>query len=70
MKQYIRSLTVIAKYDYPNAWPSLLFDLTNNYLNQQNEKAVLTGLQALKGLCKKYEYELDETRQPLFDIVG
>lgn len=30
----------------------------------------MTGLQALKGLCKKYEYELDESREPLYDIIA
>ena len=30
----------------------------------------MTGLQGLKGLCKKYEYELDDSRQPLYDIIS
>lgn len=41
------------------------------------EKAVYTGLLALLGLVQKYEYELEEDREPLylilnqsFDILG
>lgn len=36
----------------------------------QDEKAVMTGLLCLKGLVKKYEYELENERQPLFDIIS
>ncbi len=40
------------------------------YLNQQDERAVITGMLGLKSLCKKYEYEMDEERNPLYDIIG
>jgi hypothetical protein len=30
---------------------------------------VLAGLLALKGLVKKYEYEMEDERQPLYEIV-
>ena len=39
-------------------------------MNVQEEKSVLTGLFALQGLCKKYEYEMYEDRQPLYDVVN
>lgn len=29
----------------------------------------MTGLLGLKGLCKKYEYEMEDEREPLFDII-
>jgi hypothetical protein len=29
----------------------------------------MTGLLGLKGLCKKYEFEMEYDRVPLFDIV-
>ena len=31
---------------------------------------MVTGLYALKGLCKKYEYELEEGREPLYGIIA
>ena len=30
----------------------------------------MTGLLGLKGLCKKYEYELEDERLPLYDIIA
>ena len=30
----------------------------------------MTGLYGLKGLCKKYEYELEEGRAPLYNIIA
>jgi hypothetical protein len=29
----------------------------------------MTGLQGLFGLCKKYEYELEDSREPLYIII-
>lgn len=73
-KQYLRSLKVIVKYDYPHAWPQVL-DTSMQYLtqqmhpDQQDEQQVITGLIGLKYLCKKYEYEMGEDqRQPLYQI--
>jgi hypothetical protein len=43
-------------------------DITNALNSFPNEKGVLTGLYALHGLVKKYEYEMDEDRSPLFEI--
>jgi len=40
-----------------------------NALNSGNDKGILTGCIALFCLAKKYEYELDEARQPLFRIM-
>ena len=34
-----------------------------------DEKAVMAGLLGLKGLVKKYEYEMDEGREPLYQIT-
>jgi len=30
----------------------------------------MTGLQGLFGLCKKYEYELEDERKPLYEIIA
>ena len=68
VKQYVRCITTIARFDYPEKWSSLLAEIVQ-YLGQADEKAVLTGLLGLKGLCKKYEYELEEEREPLYDII-
>jgi len=39
-------------------------------LNSQNEKGILTGLQTLFALTKKYEFELESGREPLHEITG
>ena len=67
IKQYVRCVTTMSRFDYPELWPTLLTEIIQ-YLSQQEEKAVVTGLYGLKGLCKKYEYELEDGRQPLYDI--
>jgi hypothetical protein len=36
---------------------------------QGDDKALITGLLGLKGLVKKYEYEMEDEREPLFYIV-
>lgn len=69
IKQYVRCITTMARFDYPEQWPQLLDDILK-YLNQQDEKSVVTGLYGLKGLCKKYEYELEEGRAPLYNIIA
>jgi hypothetical protein len=38
-------------------------------LQSQNEKGIYTGLLALFSIVKKYEYEMEEDREPLFDII-
>lgn len=69
IKQYTRSITTIARFDYPERWPTLLATDITTALNSQNEKGTITGLLALFGLVKKYEYELEEERMPLYWIV-
>jgi hypothetical protein len=64
---------LIARYDYPANWPSLLPDICNYLKNQSGgdyEKSIFTGLYSLYALTKKYEYEVDFTdREPLFQII-
>lgn len=69
IKQYSRALTTIARIDYPQKWPTLLDQDITNALNSQNDKGILTGLLALFGLVKKYEFEMEEDREPLFAIT-
>lgn len=68
-KQYMRCITTIARFDYPELWPTLLNEIMS-YLSQQEEKSVMTGLQGLFSLTKKYEYELEESREPLYGIIA
>jgi len=68
INQYKRCIAKMALFDYPHSWPNLLQE-ANHFLSQQDEKSVLSGLTALYCLVKKYEFELDEDRQPLNDIV-
>lgn len=67
-KQYVRCIITICRFDYPEKWPTLVQDI-GNALNSGNDKGILTGCIALFCLAKKYEYELDEARQPLFRIM-
>ena len=69
VKQYSRCVTSIARFDYPERWPTLLTNDIANALNSQNEKGIYTGLLALFSLVKKYEYEMEEDREPLFEIL-
>ena len=56
------------RFDYPAKWPTLLNDISNA-LQSGNDKGVLTGCVTLFCLAKKYEYELDEERKPLCEIM-
>jgi hypothetical protein len=67
-KQFIRCIVTICRFDYPEKWPTLLNDIANA-LQSGNDKGILTGCIALFCLAKKYEYELDEQRAPVFDIM-
>ena len=60
-KQYTRCLMAITKYDYPAMWPGVT-GLVQSALTSGNEQAIMTGLQALFALTKKYEYEMEEDR--------
>ena len=38
--------------------------------NTSDHKSVVTGLLGLKSLVKKYEFELEDSRQGLYSILG
>ena len=67
-KQLVRSIITLCRFDYPDSWPNLMTDITNA-LSSGNQRGILTGLQALFCLTKKFEFELEEDREPLFDIM-
>lgn len=66
VKQYVRSITTMARFDFPEKWPNLLQEVINYLSNLNDDRGVITGLYALFGLCKKFEYELEESREPLY----
>jgi len=39
------------------------------YLNQNNQLSIYTGLLGLFALCARYEFEMDEDREPLYEII-
>lgn len=67
-KQYTRCLMTLSRYDYPEQWPTIV-PLVQQALSSGNDLAIMTGLQALFALVKKYEYEMDSDRVPLFDLM-
>jgi hypothetical protein len=67
-KQYLRCIIIIVRYDYPFKWTNLVHTIKDALNSFPNEKGVVTGLQALHGLVKKYEYESDADREPLYAI--
>ena len=68
VKQYIRSLKYICVKDYPEKFPSF-FEQIMGYLGQNNPQSIYTGLLGLYALTARYEFELDEEREPLFEII-
>jgi len=67
-KQYIRSIITMCRFDYPEKWPTILNDISNA-LQSGNDRGILTGCTALYCLCKKYEFEIFEGRNPLVEFM-
>jgi hypothetical protein len=70
IKQYSRSITTIARFDYPERWPTLTQTDIAGALSSNNPKGMYIGVLALFSLVKKYEYEMDEDREPLYPILS
>lgn len=68
IKQYTRSLKKICERDFPQSLPNL-FGQIMGYLNEQNQQSIYAGLLGLQTLASRYEFELDEEREPLFEII-
>jgi len=60
---------MICVHDYPEKLPNV-FNQIMNYLTQKNQISVFAGLQGLFALASRYEFELDEEREPLHKIVA
>lgn len=67
IKQFSRCITTMAKLDFPQNWPTLLPNIVE-CLNTKTEKHILTGLIALHGLVKHYEFQLEPEREQLYTI--
>jgi hypothetical protein len=70
IKQYVACITNIARFDHPDKWPNLVPQIVEYLHNKESNKAVMTGLLSLKGLVKKYEYEMEKEREPLSNVVA
>lgn len=69
VKQYVRCIKAITKLDYPERWGSLMTNDIPQLLQKGEEQAIYTGLLALNALVGKFEYELEDDRVPLFQIL-
>jgi hypothetical protein len=59
---------MICVQDYPAKFPKL-FEQIMGYLGQDNQLSVYTGLLGLYALTARFEFELEEDREPLFEII-
>ena len=59
----------IVRIDYPEKWPGLTEQI-KEFINTEDEIQILTGLEALKSIIKRYEFEHDKGREPLDGIVN
>lgn len=69
MKQYIRSLKMICVHDYPAKYPQLFNQILQYLQNTDSRESIYTGLQGLFALAARFEFELDEDRLPLHEII-
>ena len=67
-KQYKRCIIQICRHDYPEKWPTILDDISNA-LQSDNDYGILTGCTTLYCLLKKYEFETDDGRNPLIEVM-
>lgn len=61
-------MAIIAINDYPQKWSQVISHEIPRFLNSNDEKGIYTGLLALLGVVKKYEFQLDDDRTPLLNI--
>lgn len=69
IKQYTACITNIARFDHPDKWSSIVPQISRLLANTADLKGLMTALLALKGLVKKYEYEMDKDRGPLKEVI-
>jgi hypothetical protein len=62
-------MKMICVHDYPDNLPNF-FNKIMEFMQAKDELKVYTGLSGLLALTSRYEFELDEDRQPLFEIIN
>ena len=68
LKQYEVIVKDVAQRDYPDRWQSADQEIAN-YLGSQNPELIYVGLLVLKNIISKYEYEIDEGKDPVNRLV-
>ena len=58
-------MKMICVHDYPDNLPNF-FNKIMEFMQAKDELKVYTGLSGLLALTSRYEFELDEDREPLF----
>ena len=58
----------MAQTDYPEKWSTALQEI-HDRLSSTEENIIISGLRALKELLRAYEFEIDEERKPIYQIV-
>ncbi len=58
----------MAQTDYPEKWSTALQEI-HDRLSSPQENIIISGLRALKELLRAYEFEIDEERKPIYQIV-
>jgi hypothetical protein len=62
-------MKMICVHDYPDKLPNF-FSKIMEFLQAKDELKVYAGLSGLLALTSRYEFELDEDREPLFEIIN
>lgn len=66
--QLTYAVECIVRIDFPEKWPSLIMEV-KTFIDSSEESKIVTGLEALKSICKRYEFEYGTNRNPLEEIV-
>jgi hypothetical protein len=69
VRQLNYAVECIVRTDFPDKWPSL-GEQIRAYIHTEDETKILLGLESLKSVCKRYEFEYGVGRKPLEEIVN
>jgi importin-7 len=69
VRQLNYAVECIARTDFPEKWPGLAEQM-HAYIHTEDESKILLGLESLKSVCKRYEFEYGVGRKPLDEIVN
>ena len=67
-KQLQKTIQTIVQLDFPKNWGNLALQV-KEYVESEDENKLYAGLCGLKSICKHYEYEFEEHRNPLHEIA-